>query len=343
MPTCQPVCSTVAHAAWKTPRFAGVAGSTAVMLTANRTAAAAPTRPGGRGRARSAACSRTATAAPTRRAAPVAIAPSCGCRNTRSPARTRVIARRTCGEQRAASPTGRPPPWLEQHRGEQHQPASTTGAIAAISSAFWWPLNRSTRREHHGAEDDQRDDVHQCLGDDRSEHDRQVSRGRPGPPRDDQRARGLTEAGGQRRGHQHADEGPLHRVGHPDPPVGQGGAEDRVPRERAQRPSRRTSRARPSSTKRRARVDQRVDDVADADLLQRQTASSDAGERDSGQRRPGAAERAAAARGGAAAARGWAAVRAGDVRLEVRGASADPDRERAPARPAGAGVAIASS
>ena len=43
------------------------------------------------------------------------------------------------------------------------------------------------------------------------EHDGQVLARSPGPPRDDQRARRLAEAGRQRRGHQHADERALQR------------------------------------------------------------------------------------------------------------------------------------
>ena len=42
MPTPKPVVRTLIVASWKTPMFDGVAGITAVTLTANRTAAAAP-------------------------------------------------------------------------------------------------------------------------------------------------------------------------------------------------------------------------------------------------------------------------------------------------------------
>ena len=38
----KPVCRTLITASWKTPMFEGVAGTTAVTLTAKRTAAAAP-------------------------------------------------------------------------------------------------------------------------------------------------------------------------------------------------------------------------------------------------------------------------------------------------------------
>ena len=67
------------------------------------------------------------------------------------------------------------------------------------------------------------------------------SRGRPGPARHDQRARGLAEPRGQRGGHEHADERALQRVGAPQARLGQRrGAGSRATPRRA-RPSRRTS------------------------------------------------------------------------------------------------------
>ena len=73
------------------------------------------------------------------------------------------------------------------------------------------------RGEHHRAEDRQRHDVEQRLGDERPEHDREVLARTPGAAGHDQRARGLAEPRGQRRGHEHPDEGALHRIREPHP------------------------------------------------------------------------------------------------------------------------------
>ena len=64
---------------------------------------------------------------------------------------------------------------------------------------------------------------------------------RPEAPRHDQRARRLAQAGGQRGGHQHADERALQRVAALHPHARQRGAQDRVPAQRRARPSRGTS------------------------------------------------------------------------------------------------------
>ena len=236
MPTCQPACSTAAHAAWKTPRFAGVAGSTAVMLTANSTAAAAPIpawlieaereqqqvagqalkRP--RRQLRRGSDGSEASAGGTRQAGA----------HTRQCAahlgRHRVHARR--GASRSA-------PSRSTTGASSTKISSTSGAIAADQERVLVAVEDVDGREHDRAEDDQRDDVEQRLRDERAEHDRQVLARVTGSARDDKRSGGLAEASRQRRGHQHADERALSGVGQPDAGAGQRGLQDRVPRERA--------------------------------------------------------------------------------------------------------------
>ena len=178
-------------------------------------------------------------------------------------------------------------------------------------------------------EDDQRDDVQQRLRDHRAEHDRQVLARSAGPARDHQRARRLAEAGRQRRGHQHADERALHRVGQPDPRLRQRGLQDRVPGERAHH-HRAAHDAEPEQARARARGDQRVGDVGDADLLQRQAGQHQrrrARRRRASRRAAASATRRRcapgqrAARGSAAAARGTRGLQVGGARARSRTAT----------------------
>jgi hypothetical protein len=92
---------TATQAAWKTPRFDGVSGSTAVTLTANRTAAAAPI-PAPCSSSPSASSSTTQASHCSAQAAScavVAASPSRGRRKTTSPERTRVSAARAAESQ----------------------------------------------------------------------------------------------------------------------------------------------------------------------------------------------------------------------------------------------------
>ncbi len=75
------------------------------------------------------------------------MAPSFGRRNTASPARTRASAPRTRVSRSLSlenrPPTPRAPRWSSTGASST-MISRVTGAIAANSSAFWWPLNRST-------------------------------------------------------------------------------------------------------------------------------------------------------------------------------------------------------
>ena len=108
----------------------------------------------------------------------------------------------------------------ERRQREQHQ-------VAVVS------LEHADARERDDAEHAQREQVQQRLGDHRAEHHRQRLARAAEAARDDQGARGLAEARGQRRGHQHADERALHRVAPFRPPPGRRRREDRVPADRA--------------------------------------------------------------------------------------------------------------
>ena len=104
-----------------------------------------------------------------------------------------------------------PAPRAARPRRESAEPwRSTIGASSTTTSSASGRDRRDQQRvlmaaedvdgrEHHRAEHRQREDVQQRLRDDRAQHDRQVLARPAGPPRDDQRARRLTEAGRQRR------------------------------------------------------------------------------------------------------------------------------------------------
>ncbi len=69
------------------------------------------------------------------------------------------------------------------------------------------------RGEHDPGQDHQRDDVEKRLGDQRPQHHGEVLARFAGSPRHHHGAGGLAEPGRQRRGHEDADERPLHGVG----------------------------------------------------------------------------------------------------------------------------------
>ena len=116
-----------------------------------------------------------------------------------------------------------------------------------------------------------------------------VSRGAAEPARDDQRARGLAQARGQRRRHEHADERALHRVARRTRACGQRRAQDRVPGDGAQRPS--TGTSAPSATSTQAgSSEQRLADVVEP-IRCSASARGSAAERRRRRRRRGARSR----------------------------------------------------
>ena len=236
-PTCQPVCSTAAHAAWNTPRFAGVAGSTAVTLTANSTAAAAPKPVWWLEPERDQQQVAGRALQPPRRQLRrrSRSTPSRGLRNTVSPSRTRVSAPRICVGDRVQA--GEPAP---------------AGRVAAA------PARASTiTQQHRGHDRDHQQRVLVAAEDvDRREHDRRrgsparrgsgtsatrASRARPGSSRAGcpvRRATTSARAGSPRRAGSVEDIStpmnvPCIASDKPDPRAWQRGLEDRVPRERA--------------------------------------------------------------------------------------------------------------
>ena len=158
----------------------------------------------------------------------------------------------------------------------------------------------------------------------RSEHDRKVLARAPGPPGHHERARGLAESRRQRRGHEHPDERALHRIGQAHVGAGQRGLEDRVPGEGAHG-HRAAHDGETQEHEGGARVDERLGDVADADLLQGQEASTTPPSVTTPQ--TGAGARCAIARLPVLPSLGsrLGRRRARHVRLEVGGAQADAD------------------
>ena len=110
-----------------------------------------------------------------------------------------------------------------------------------------------------------------------------VSRGPACATRDDQGARGLTEARRQRRGHQHADRGSLEGVHARDRPIGQPDAQDREPRERAQH-HRGAHHGERREDPRRARAQQARGDPVHPDALQRDRGQAEAADGGDGER-----------------------------------------------------------
>jgi hypothetical protein len=100
----------------------------------------------------------------------------------------------------------------EQHRRQQHDRQQRDRRRRGDEQRVLVTVEQINRGEHHAAEHGQRDDIEQGLRDDRAEHDRQMLTGTARPARHDQRARWLTEARRQCRGHQHADERALHGI-----------------------------------------------------------------------------------------------------------------------------------
>ena len=250
-------------------------------------------------RAPSAAASRTATEAPTRRAARcVARAAARGWRNTRRPRRRRTSAERRTAVSAACSARGsaRPPRRGIEHRRERARPSSAAERREREQQQRRGRGRRasSTRESVTTPSTRQREQVQQRLRDHRPEHDRQRLPRAAQPAREDQRARGLAEARGQRRGHQHADEGALHRIA-----AFRAGARSERPRGSHARRSRartspRTSARRPAAIRPGLEATQRGGDTGHSDLLQREAPSAPPATRSSRAARRGAASAAGA-------------------------------------------------
>ena len=134
------------------------------------------------------------------------------------------------------------------------------------------------RREHHRAEDHERDHVQQRLGHQRAEHRGQAIAWPAEPAGHDQRARWLAEPGRQGRRHQDADRGALHRVREARPGVRHRGLEDRVPGDRA--PDHRQAHdGEADEHPDGLGVDERVGDRPHADAVERQQRAADGAER----------------------------------------------------------------
>ncbi len=142
--------------------------------------------------------------------------------------------------------------------------------------------------EHHDPEDRQREQVEQRLRDHRAEHDRQRLPRAAETARDDQRARGLTQARRERGGHQDADERALHRVAAFGLAPGRGGREDRVPGDRPGK-HRGAHQREAGGEQAGAGGEQARGDAADADVHEREQREREAAERGCHQRARGAA------------------------------------------------------
>ena len=189
-----------------------MSGSTAVTLTANRTAAAAPSRRGVEAErdeqdvaadhcsAQAPSCVATASAPEPRR--PEHAQAGAHARERVARLRQPAVHARRARRQAGAQQRGR-----DEHgaqHGERRQRVPHQRLLAAGE--------QPDGGEHHRAEDHQREHVQQRLGDERAEHGGQPLARAAEAARDDQRARRLAEPRGQRRRHQHADRRALHRV-----------------------------------------------------------------------------------------------------------------------------------
>ena len=187
------------------------------------------------------------------------------------------------------------------------------------------PVEQADGGEHHAAQDRQRDQVQQRLGDDRPQHHRQRLAGPTQAPGHDQRARGLTQARRQGGRHQHPDERSLRGVAPLDLHARKGGAQDLVPGHGAQR-HRGAHQAQAHQDPRRAGRQQRLADVPQPDPLQRQHAQHQPEDRGQSQACPSQQGQHRAAR----ASSGGGRLRRGqppgaDPRTAVRRGHAYPD------------------
>ena len=259
-----------------------------------------------------------------------------GWRKTRRPSRRRCDRAAGAREQRCSRSRAcrrcrgeqDRPEHAGQQRDERRERDEQQRSIVAVE--------RADAGQRDAAEDRQREQVQQRLRDHRAEHDRQRLARAADPPRDDQRTRGLAQAGGQRRGHQHADERSLHRVAAFGPPPGGRRAEDRVPGDRA-REHRRAHQRKAGDEQARLGREQRRGHTRHADPLERQRGEAGAGQRRRGE--AGASQRADASlapdkRGGLGRQRRQAL--GGHARLQVGGREAVAQRRpRQPAARAG--------
>ena len=326
------------------PRWRASRGSTAVTLTANRTAAA----PASAGLGVEAEGHQQKPAGQPLKRPGAELGDGghggrgAGRRNTRRPSRRRSSERRSADQQRLQPPRARHRRGRDQHRREQHRqqhrergerdsssrPRRGGRATLTLDRLIAAPRMASASRFRS---------VWETIV---PEHHRQRLARPPEPPRDDQRARGLAQAGGQRRGHQHADEGPLHRV------AAFGRAARSARRRRIEcQASARTNiaahmRPRPAATRPGLEATQRGRDAGRRRPAAAPARRGPAGERARHERR--AAQRAQAPRRGAGRRAGRLQARqalGGDPRQQVGGRKAVADGQRGPARVAGAPIA----
>ena len=243
--------------------FDGVAGTTAVTLTAKRTAAAAPmparpSRPSAKRSAQQAAS--WIAQAPSWAA--LAAMPRRGSRKTARPARTWISARWTAAPIRAMRP-------LPLRRISTGATSTTTSRISGtrlkrkICLVLSWKSGVVETMITPSI--DQGDDVQHRLRDQGPEQDREGFAHAAGSARERQGAGGLAEAGRQGRRHQHPDHRRRGDVAAADRPVGQRRAGDPVPGGGAEEERDRHQRAGDQDPG-EVGADDAFDDLVDADL-----------------------------------------------------------------------------
>ena len=159
---------------------------------------------------------------------------------------------------------------LQQDRGDDHEPRRGERRDRHEHQRSLVTVEQPDGREHHRTQDRERDQVEERLGDQRAEHDRQALTHVPEPPRHDQRAGGLAEAGWQRGGHQDPDHHPAHGVAPSHARARQCRAQDGVPRLSTREHRRAHQRERHEHPPRRG-GEQRVDDRVDPDAVERES------------------------------------------------------------------------
>ncbi len=112
--------------------------------------------------------------------------PSRGWRKTVNPARTRLSAPRTWTAMAWTRANRLVAGWRRSTGARSSNSRSAAGAIATAMSASSWPAKMSTEENMIAPEDGQGDDVEQRLGDQRSQHHREVLAGTTGTPGHDQ-------------------------------------------------------------------------------------------------------------------------------------------------------------
>ena len=207
--------------------FDGVAGTTAVTLTAKRTAAAAPipawpSRPSAKSSAQQAA----SWIAQALSWAAAAAMPRRGSRKTASPARTWSRAPVHGGAEPGQAAVAVA---AHQQRGEEDDEQQDQRHEAEGEELLGAGVEERRGRDDDHAEQGQGDQVEHRLGDEGAEQDREGLPHAAGAAGEGQRPRRLAEAGRQGRRHQHADHRRRGDVAAADRAVGQRRADDPVP------------------------------------------------------------------------------------------------------------------